>query len=413
MATNPRSPAAVAETAASVQAPAHDRPWSRLCALAAIAIFLGAGLWLLRWSGGDSTATPDTFWYARDALKYAGYSQSRADAAAARITCGAMSRAHPHPRDFDSCLAYRTTLPASAPVRFQRIFTSRPGYALLTTPFVKMFGGAGFVVGTAALGVACGAAIVGLALATGLRPVQALLAEIAFYLLPTGLWTSRMLAEPPMMLCLLTVMIGTVLLLRGRYRIAATGLLATGLAVLCVTKPANGMALAAALAAGSVVLLPFTRSRSACLIVAGVAAIVLTGNLWVSATLHLPGFNETLQDTFTQHFRHPDVPGPWHRLADRTGWLWREPIRWRMLDDPLIPVAYLLGAYGLVQKIRPAAAWMVCLAGLTGAVVVSMHPLVSEMSRLTVVTWIPVALGLAALVALPLPSRTGQDRLSP
>lgn len=406
MATNLRPLASFtssAKTASSV--PSRYRRWIRIGVLVAAAVFLGAGLWSLRWSGARSTATPDTFWYARDAMRYAGYSEAHADSAAARITCGAMSRARPHVGDYDGCLAYRRGLPASAPARFERIFTSRPGYALLTAPFVRVFGGAGFVAGTAVLGTACGVAIALVALAIGLGPMRALLAEVAFYLLPTGLWVSRMLAEAPMVLFLLIAVLGVILLLRGRGRdrVAASGLVAAGLVCLCVTKPANGVALAVALAAGSAVMSVFTRQRSAYLLLGGIAMVVLAGNLCAGAALHLPGVHETLQDTFTRHFRRPDVADPWHRLAHLAWRLWDQWIPARMRDDPLIPAAYLLGVVGLFARTRPYASLPLLVAGLTGTVVVTMHPLVSELPRLTVVTWIPVAFGLAALAA---PSRS-------
>jgi hypothetical protein len=382
--------------------------------LAVVAVFLGSGLWLLRWSGDQSTATPDTFWYARDALRYAGYSQSSADTAAAKITCGAMNRADPpYRKGYNACVRYRIGLPDRAPIRFQRIFTSRPGYALLTTPFVWVLGGAGFLVGTAVLGVACGVAIAVLGLVAGLRPGQALLAEAAFYLLPSGLWASRMLAEAPMMLFLSMALIGTVLLLRGYAPIAAVFLLAVSLTCLFVVKPANGVALAAALTAGAVMLSTFIRARSACLVIAAVAAVALAGYLLVSTALHLPGTHETLQDTFTRHFRRPDVADPWHLLADHTVLLWQDRIAPQMLNDPLIPAAYLLGAAGLFGRLRRNAAWPLFLAGLTGAVVVSMHPLASETPRLAVVTWIPVALGLAALLNLPSGVGAVRSRLGP
>lgn len=163
---------------------------------------------------------------------------AEADRTAAEITCGAMKRDPARWRlTYAECLGYRTRLPAKAPVRFQRIFTSRPGYPLLAVPFVRVMGTTGFAAATAALGVACGIAVVLLALAIGLRPVQALMAETLFYLLPTGLWGSRLLAEAPMMLCLLVALIGTVLLLRGRNVKTAVGLLACGLALLCAVKP--------------------------------------------------------------------------------------------------------------------------------------------------------------------------------
>ncbi|WP_021593528.1 MULTISPECIES: hypothetical protein [Actinomadura] len=376
----------------------RDRRWARAAALVVIAGLLGSGLWMLRWSGGGSTATPDTFWYARDALRYAGHSPAEADRTAAEITCGAMKRDRARWRlTYTECLRYRTRLPAKAPVRFQRIFTSRPGYPLLAVPFVRVMGTTGFAAATAALGVACGIAVVLLALAIGLRPVQALIAETLFYLLPTGLWGSRLLAEAPMMLCLLVALIGTVLLLRGRNAKTAVGLLACGLALLCAVKPANGVALAAALAAGAVLSLPFATSRRTSLAVTGIATLVLAGNLWISSALHLPGVHETLQDTFTRHFRLPDVTDPWQRLADASQSLWTDAIAQRMLEAPLIPAAFLFAAVGLFARLRWDAAWPLALAGLTGALVASMHPLVYELDRLSVVTWIPVAFGLAAL----------------
>lgn len=68
-----------------------------------------------------------------------------------------------------------------------------------------------------------------------------------------------------------------------------------------------------------------------------------------------------------------------------------------MLEAPLIPAAFLFAAVGLFTRLRWDAAWPLALAGLTGALVASMHPLVYELDRLSVVTWIPVAFGLAAL----------------
>ncbi|HEU5030788.1 MAG TPA: hypothetical protein VFV01_38140 [Spirillospora sp.] len=386
---------------ADVSAPRPlDRPWARMTLLIVVAVLLGSGLWLLRWSGSAPTATPDTFWYARDALRYAGWSAPAADRGAAEITCGALMRGTPRPAGSSAdCVRYRTALPGAAPARFQRIFTSRPGYPLLTVPFVRAMGLPGFTAATAALGVACGVAAVLLALAIGLRPVQALAAEALFFLLPTGLWASRLLAEASMLLCVTAALAGAVLVLRGRAVIAGSALLACALALLCVVKPANGVALAAALAAGAVLLLPVFASRRTFLAVAGVAALVLAGNLWIGSALHLPGVHETLQDTFTRHFRHPDVPDPWHRLSDAAGDLWSGDIGPAMLANPLIPAAFLFAAAGLVARVRWDAAWPLAAAGLTGAAVASVHPLVDEMPRLSVAVWIPVAFGLAALTA--------------
>lgn len=373
---------------------------ARAGVLVLVAMLLGGGLWLLRWSGGDSTATPDTFWYSRDALRYSGHSLSDADMGAARITCGAMSAARHQPKNFASCVRYRLSLPAGAPVRFQRIFTSRPGYALMMAPFVRALGRVGFAAGTAFVGTACGVAMVLLGLAAGLRPARAFLAEAAFYLLPTGLWVSRMLAEAPMALCVLVALIGAVRLLRGRPPVAAAILLTAGLGWMYVVKPANGVALTGALLAGSVALLPFARPRRAYVLIAAISAVVLAGNLLAQTALHLPGLNETLQDTFTRHFRLPDVADPWKRLPAHIGNLWRGHLGPQMLDDPLIPAAYLLGVLGLA-RIHRSAAWPLLLTGLTGVVVVAVHPLASQAARLATVTWIPVAFGLAALVALP------------
>jgi hypothetical protein len=441
--------------------------WPRLGAIVLVAAFLGTGLWLLRWSGDNSRATPDTFWYARDAFRYAGYSAPRADAIAARLTCQGYQRVRPN-FNYAGCLRYRTNLPQSAPIRFQRIFASRPGYALSTVPFVWVFGRAGFAIGSAVLGVACGVAIVVLALAAGMRLIQAFLAEILFYLLPTGLWASRLLAEAPMMLCLIVSLIGAVLLLGGhgrlgrlwrvsksssvarqdsgtlrhglrergrlrrlsglgrldglaepdgpggrRVRALPPSLLAAGLIWLCVVKPANGVALAAVLAGMAVACLPYARAPRAYLVIVAVAAVVLAGNLLVSVVLRLPGVHETLQDAFTHHFHRPDVSDPWQRLALRNHKLLTEKIGPQLLNHPFIAAVYVLAAVGLFRRLRPATAGLLSLAGLTGAMVIVMHPVTTETARLTVVTWIPVALGLAALVG-PRPwRRTGPPRVPP
>ena len=418
-----------------------------------VAAFLGTGLWLLRWSGDNARTTPDTFWYARDAFRYAGYSAPRAEAIAARLTCQGYQRARPK-LTYAGCLRYRTNLPRSAPIRFQRIFTSRPGYALSTVPFVWVFGRAGFAIGSAVLGVACGVAIVVLALAAGMRLIQAFLAEILFYLLPTGLWASRLLAEAPMMLCLIVSLIGAVLLLRGHGRLSERGrpserdwlgrlrerarlrrlgglgrfdglggpggrvrelvavsLLAAGLIWLCVVKPANGVALAAVMAGMAVVCLPYARVRRAYLVIAAVAAVVLAGNLLVSAVLRLPGVHETLQDAFTRHFHKPDVSDPWRRLAVRNLKLLAGRIGPQLINHPFIVATYVFAAVGLFRRLRLATAGLLSLAGLTGAMVIAMHPITSEIARLTVVTWIPVALGLVAFVGPLARRRTGPPRV--
>jgi hypothetical protein len=428
--------ASVTTVTASVRSVLRGRRrWPRLGAIVLVAVFLGTGLWLLRWSGGNSRATPDTFWYARDSFRHAGYSARDADAIAARLTCQSYKRVRPK-FDYAGCLRYRTNLPRSAPIRFQRIFTSRPGYALSTVPFVLVFGRAGFAIGSAAIGVACGVAIVLLALAAGMRLVQAFLAETLFYLLPTGLWASRLLAEAPMMLCLIASLIGALLLLGGpgwpgrlgglarrdglgglgrpgrlggsggrRIRgLAPAGLLAAGLTCLCAVKPANGVALAAVFVVMAVACLPFARARRAYLPIAAVATVVLAGNLLVSAALRLPGVHETLQDAFTHHFHRPDVSDPWQRLGDRDHELLTGKIATQLLNHPFIAAMYVFAAIGLFRWLRPGAAGLLSLAGLTGAMVIAMHPITTETARLTVVTWIPVALGLAALVG-PRPRR--------
>ncbi|HEU5155728.1 MAG TPA: hypothetical protein VFU43_01945 [Streptosporangiaceae bacterium] len=389
------------------------RRWPRLTAIVVVAALLGTGMWLLRWSGGNSRTTPDTFWYARDSFRYAGYAAPSADAMAAQVTCQGYQRVRPN-YNYAGCLRYRNRLPQSAPIRFQRIFTSRPGYALLATPFVWVFGGAGFVIGSAAMAVACGVALVVLALAAGMRLIQALLAEALFYLLPTGLWASRLLAEAPMMLCLITSVIGAVLLLTRRRRPAvAAGLLAAGLAALCAVKPANGVALAAALTVVAVVRLPFARARGRYGLVAAVAAAVLIGNFLVSAALRLPGLYETLQDANTRHFHQPDVGDPWARLGEMHHHLLTGHIGPHLLNHPIIAATYLVGAVGLFLRLRPDAAWPPFVAGLTGVMVIAMHPVTTETARLTVATWIPVALGLAALVGTRSPRGADQPRALP
>jgi hypothetical protein len=162
-----------------------------------------------------------------------------------------------------------------------------------------------------------------------------------------------------------------------------------------------------------VVLLPCTRTRPAYLLLTGVSAAVLAGDLGVAAILHLPGLSETLQDTFTKHFRYPDVPDPWTRLSDQARRLWRRNIGPDLLDDPLIPAAYLCGVLGLFARLRRNVTWPIVLAGLSGAAVASAHPLASELPRLSVVTWIPVALGIAALAPLPPLKRSTASRSGP
>ncbi|MFG1887976.1 hypothetical protein ACGFIR_08895 [Micromonospora sp. NPDC049051] len=408
MSSNQTFGAPSADTAPATRDARRARVRLVLGLLAAAA--LGSVLWWGRWETAPRHAYPDTYWYARQAATVTGTPSAEADRFAARLVC---RQGMPSPRPGVSCVTATRQWAASMPPRYQRIFTTRPGYSLMAAPFVLAFGERGMVLVTAALAVLAGvlAALAVRLLGGGL--LSSLAATALLFLLPTGFWLSRLLAEAGATMFALAALCAALPLLRPggstRRRLLLGGVVAAGLLASTVTRPATGLLLSAALTGvfGVLTLLRRRAGREPGLLVLTAACGVATA-VWLglSAALDIPGAAETLQDKFTVHFTRPDVPDPWPRLVELNREFWPAQLNaWWNGGAPLAASPFLalllIGFAALFRALPGRAALLFATAGATGLLTLVAHPKPSEADRLILVIWLPVVVGLAMLLGRP------------
>jgi hypothetical protein len=381
-----------------------SRPVAATLVLLAVAGMLSGALWALRWDTTGQHAYPDSYWYTRQAAGFAGMSGPDAEVLAARTVCG---HGHPVLDGWSTCQDGIRAYAGGFPERYNRILDTRPGYPLVAAPFVAVFHERGMTLATLMLGVLAGMFAALVVRQLGGSWVQSLAAVVLLYLLPTGFWISRLLAESGAVAAALATLCAVTALLRapvGRARIRAAGLVAAGLFATTLMRPATGVLLAASIA-GTAALVVIARSvrrrpEPALLTLLAVGAGVVV--LWqlISLSVGLPGIHETLQDKYTDHFSVPDVPDPWTRLREQNRGYW--PVRveqWLNGGEPLAaaPVlAFLAGGVYVVSRVLPWRDALVWLAvGATGPATVAAHPLWTESDRLLVFVWLPPVVGLA------------------
>jgi hypothetical protein len=378
------------------------------------ALLLSMPLWWIRWHTGPEHPYPDSFWYARQAATLIGESPADARRFAAGVECNEFSAGV-----VPACIQQTYGWTDAMPARYQAIFTSRPGYALLTAPFVAVLGGRGFVLATILIALAAGVLIAYAVRLLGGSPLQSWAATVMLFLLPTGYWITRLLAESAAITATLLALCGvTVLLTRAssdsprRADVIAGTAVVVGLALLILSKPATGLLLSAAFALATGVLAGWTRLRRRAnpsrrlLIALGASGGVTVAWLAASSLLGLPGASDTLQDTFTNHFEVPDVPDPWTRLLDLNRTFWPDQLsHWLNDGIPLAASTFLavlvFGLAALAISTRRSIALVWGMAAVAAMATVAAHPVVSEIDRLVVFAWLPVVLGLALVLRRP------------
>ena len=350
---------------------------------------------LWRWSGPAPLVDSDTWWYARGALVYSGVSEPDAQHQASVLIC---VERHPNDPGAATNPACNTYHPVTSP-RYARIFTTRPLYPLLVAPLV---GWLGLAAALKAVTMACCVAVAAVTFlavrAAGGGRVAGLVAIVVLFVLPSGFWMSRLSAEAPMMLGLLGVILGWLRWRRGR--VDGLAIATCAMAWTFLAKPANGVALALALAVGAAVGWVFDREarrRYVGVLALGVAALV---GWWVASRLmQLPGLIDTVQDTATRHFVTPDIPDPWHYLFSKNVSLVKSQA-WPVLRQVWPWLLVGIGVASLVARLRwRAIPWLA--AGATGVAAVIAHPLSTEYPRLLIPLWLPVAAGLSMFVPGP------------
>ena len=355
----------------------------------------------MRWFTATTHGTGDTFWYARLAYLYLGTDDPTATARAA----GLADRLGIEPAS--SAVA----LVAKMDPRYPAIFAGRPLYPATGAVLIPVAGPEAMVWSAAFAGVLAGVMLGWFAgRATG-SPLAGIVALLLFYALPTGAVSATAMADPWALAGWVGALVaGSLYLIRGG-RGALAGLIAAVL-TLALAKSANAAALAVALLATTAVLALLTRRSDRTLVrragvIGACAAVVTAGVLGASALLGLPGFEASLQDTFTAHFTRPTVTNPYQLLLRRDLAI-VQPLMSQLIGLPGVLALGIVGLGGLVVGGRPwGALWIAAVPA--SLLLVLAHPVSSEIPRLMAPAWASVALGLA--MWLPVMLRYARRRL--
>ncbi|GAB4049847.1 hypothetical protein [Catellatospora paridis] len=382
---------------------------ARLLLLLLAAAALSGLLWVVRWESVDRHAYPDTYWYARQAAMIGGTPEADAERFAAELVC---RQRMPSPTRGQDCLPGTRQWASGLPPRYQRIFTTRPGYSLVAAPFVQAFGERGLIAATALLAVLAGVLAALAVRLLGGGPISSLFATLLLFLLPTGFWLSRLLGEAGATAFALAALCAAIPLLRpgstaATRRLTAIGMLIALLAT-ATTKPATGLLLSLALTVTGAGLVLWHRRRdgwdAGLLLFTAAAGTATAVWLALSAALHIPGASETLQDKFTMHFTQPDVPDPWTRLAQLNREFWPARLNeWWSGGAPsaasTVLAALVIGYAALFRALPARMALVWAAAGATGLLILIAHPIAPEVDRLVLIIWLPVAVGVAMLMS--------------
>ncbi|GIF16251.1 hypothetical protein FHX34_104750 [Actinoplanes teichomyceticus] len=285
--------------------------------------------------------------------------------------------------------------------RYEDIFLSRPGVAVLYLPGVVAFGPrAGMWLTTLAWTLLGGVLVFLLLRRLGVAPGVAVLGQVLYLILPIRVWTMAPLSEGITLGLLMTCLLGAVYLLTGDRR-RGLALLGAGFAVGTFVKYSQFLLFAAALAGVLAVVVLVRRRRAgggadgaATLI--GVSVAAAAAMFLVSKLLGWPGTADTMQDLLTNHFREPDVADP------LGGWLRTNLDFWRswlaeQLQEPFLLVAWAAGAWGVIRFHRPAG-YVVFAALLAGLANQIGHPNVTQGSRIYIAAWLLAVYGIPLLL---------------
>jgi hypothetical protein len=363
-------------------------------AVALMAVLVVAALaFRAHFDASPRRASGDSYYYLTQALEFAGVPTAQAQQQAGDVVCSEIHRLHLRDASSDDCTRYQP----NPPQRYLEIFTSRPGWPLLISPFVGLLGAwPGALVATFLLALLA-AALVHAALRQVTGPVAAASGAVSFSLLGTGSWAAWLLPEGAVFALTALALLGaTVWLLRGRR--AALPVVAAALIVLYACKPANGAAVSAGLLAGGLLLVVVPGGRLRAGLLAAVGAAGLAGWTLVSRLAGLPSLQDTLQDLATRHYTRPLVVDPYARLGNMNEQLWTSQLdRWLGIPQPL-PLIVAACLLAVLTLRRAGVLW--ALVALSAVGIVALHPLVSQYDRLLAPAWLGVCAAVAGAVAV-------------
>jgi hypothetical protein len=360
----------------------------------------------------------DTYQYARQTLRILGDDQAQAVHGAVVMFCqdsgnsaarsatldyGAGTTSSAYASGYAACLkTYKNGLTPSSP-RYIAIFTSRPGYPLLSAPFAAALGLRFGLWTTAMLCTLLASFLVIMLLrAAGCSVPVALGGQVLYLAAPTGYWGSRMLTDGPSLAATMLTLLGAWYLIQQRHRLGSA-VLTAGLVAGFLIRYSSQEMVALFLALGALVCLKWVsgeKTNSArhkgTVLLASISGGAFVVSEIVSTALGWPGVSESLQDTFTRHFIRPDVSDPVGRLVNLNLRFWG----YYPVSEPtalLVGVALIAVAVLLVRR-DPAYGVLVIAVSATGIGTVAAHPLVSQADRLMVPVWLLLVLGLPRLV---------------
>ena len=309
---------------------------------------------------------------------------------------------------------YGPAITKSGPVmsaRYEAIFLSRPGVAVLYAPAVALLPDRLALGLTALVLMLVGGFLIYLFLRVLKAPPGiAILGQALYYVLPTAEWSIDPKGEAAVLALTAAVLLGVAYVVTGRTRLGLT-VLSFSFVVGFLVKYSQFMLIGAALT-GTAVLAALLARRAArpvrpLLIVAATALAGTLLQFFGAKLVGWPGGSESMQDLLTNHFAEPDVPDPvaqWLRLNSYY-WPW-----WltEQLRAPLALGSWLVAGWGLFRA-RSRVAFAVFAVAMSAFVNQFGHPEPGQADRLIVSLWFLVICGLPILLTYLVARRDGTD----
>ena len=329
----------------------------------------------------------DSTWYAQLAYQYLGRSPQDAHHLAQLLWC--TTDTNP-----DCMTVFAHHLPPTGAPRYAAIFDSRPGYPLAIAGLTTVIGNLRLAMWL--IPMACtllaGLGVYWLLRQLGLVPALAATGQVLYYVLPTGIWGVHALTEGPVDAGVVAVILGGVLLASGRFA-WGMAMLVIGFGTMTAIKYSTGLPLAGlALLAAIVCWWHRDANRRGLAVLGGVSLLTVAIVLYISSRFRLPGFTDTAQDLFTDHFTKPDVPDVMQRVIG-ANWSYWSGFLSIDTNNLLLLIGLVVGLVSLLRHHRVAAT-LVLATVLTGFALAAAHPDPSGGVRLYLLAWVGVVIGV-------------------
>ncbi|MEU4213334.1 hypothetical protein AB0F13_25705 [Streptomyces sp. NPDC026206] len=355
-------------------------------------------------------ANNDVYRYTVEAHSATGVSSAEAVRRAAADWCGSQydqdtaSRrvegavgAKPNPKLYSDCLDWLIRHDGTTE-RYKEIFYARPAYPFLASLIAPLTGvWAGLWVVSLLFTLVGGALVIVLIRLAGGSTRAAWVGEILFFTLPTGSVGVQRLTDGPAVTITLAALTGAVLLACRRSLLPGVVTLCGALTLGYFVRYSAFTLLSAALLAASLVCLGRRRSRHAGTVaLAGVSFAGLVGITVGARLMGWPGASSTMQDTFTDHFKQPDIADPVHHLIRLNIQFWSY-VPWQSHATAFLPLALCGLSLAALRRTDFTVTVLVAAAALTGVLTVMAHPVYGQYTRLILPVWLLPVLGLPFL----------------